>query len=209
MKIGIIGSGRIGANVGKLLAEAGHDVFYSFSRSDDKLRELAKAAGDESRWGTPAEAVAFGDVIVLSPPYRELDNALQAAGSPSGKIVIDTVNPFTESGPRYADKGTAAEEFAGKLPGAKIIKVYNHIYYEHIANRHHENPPLVAFISGDDGEAKATVAQLVRDTGFFVWDLGDLYTARWTEPHGPLFNQPMNEAQAREAVASLPDIPRD
>ncbi|MDX1993022.1 MAG: NAD(P)-binding domain-containing protein [bacterium] len=206
MKIGIIGSGNIGANVGKLLAQAGHEVFYSFSRSEEKLQQLATEAGDSSRWGTPAEAVAFADVIVLSPPYRELDNALSAAGSMAGKIVIDTVNPYTSTGPAYAEGGTAAEEIAGKLPGAKTVKVYNHIWYQHIANRHHENPPLVAFISGDDADAKAVATQIAADTGFFVWDLGDLYTARWTEPHGPLFNRPMTEAEARTAVADLPAL---
>lgn len=209
MKIGIIGAGRIGSNVGKLLAKAGHDVFYSFSRSDDKLKRLAAEAGDESHWGTPAEAVAFADVIVLSPPYVELDTAISQAGAMDGKIVIDTINPFSPRGPVYEDSGTAAEEIAGKLPGAKLVKAYNHIYFEHIANRNHEDPLLVAFISGDDADAKTVAAQVVGDTGFFVWDLGDLYTARWTEPHGDLFNKPMTERDAKEIVPRLPEIPRE
>ncbi len=208
MKIGIIGAGRIGANVGKLLAEAGHEVFYSFSRSEDKLKQLAAEAGNDSRWGTPAEAVAFADVVLLSPPYGELDNALQAAGGMAGKIVIDTVNPFAAGGPAYADHGTAAEEIAGKLPGAQVVKAYNHIYFEHIHTRHHETPHLVAFISGDDPDAKATVTQLVSDTGFEVIDLGALYTARWTEPRGPLFNKPMKAEEARAVIPTLPEIPR-
>jgi len=208
MKIGIIGSGNIGGNVGKLLAQAGHEVFYSFSRSEDKLRQLAADAGDESRWGTPAEAVAFAEVIILSPPYTELDTALDAAGPMDGKIVIDTVNPYTARGPIYAERGTAAEEIAGKLPGATLVKAYNHIYFQHIARRNHENPPLVAFISGDDADAKAIAAQVVADTGFAVWDLGPLYTARWTEPHGALFNTPMTEDVARSIVPTLPEIQR-
>lgn len=208
MKIGVIGAGRIGANVGQLLADAGHDVFYSFSRSDDKLKRLAADAGDDSRWGTPAEAVAFAEVLVLSPPYGELDNALQAAASMDGKIVIDTVNPFTANGPAYADKGTAAEEIAGKLAGARPVKAYNHIYFEHIRDRHHAEPRLAAFISGDDADAKRVVTQLVGVTGFEVIDLGDLSTARWTEPHGPLFNKPMTAAEARAIIPTLPEIPR-
>lgn len=208
MKVGIIGAGRIGANVGKLLAEAGHEVFYSFSRSESKLKQLAADGGDADRWGTPADAVAFAEVLLLSPPYEELDNALDAAGSIVGKVVIDTVNPFTTNGALYADKGTAAEEIAAKLPQAKIVKAYNHIYYVHIAQRHHENPRLAAFVCADDAAAKATAKQLVSDSGFEVIDLGDLYTARWTEPHGKLFNQPMTAAEAHAIIRTLPTIPR-
>ncbi|NJO83659.1 MAG: NAD(P)-binding domain-containing protein [Blastochloris sp.] len=208
MKIGIIGSGNIGATVGALLAKARHEVFYSFSRSDEKLRNLAAAAGDESRWGTARQAVEFGDVILLAPPYRELDAVLEAAGPMTGKIVMDAVNPYTSTGPAYRDSGTAAEEIAAKLLNARIVKTYNHIYFKHIAERNHENPPLVAFISGDDAQAKQIAGQLLSDTGFFVWDLGDLYTARWTEPHGPLFNQPMTEAEAKPIVEKLPAIKR-
>lgn len=208
MKIGIIGSGKIGANLGRLLAEARHEIFYSFSRSEEKLRQLATEAGDATRWGTPAEAVRFGDVVILSPPYRELENALLAAGPMAGKIVIDTVNPFTATGPIYTEKGTAAEEIAARLPGARVVKAYNHIFYQHIANRHHADPPLTAFISGDDPDARATVGALVRDTGFYVWELGALNTARWTEPHGPLFNRPMTQEEAAAAVQSLPELPR-
>jgi hypothetical protein len=208
MKIGIIGSGRIGANLGALWARAGHSVFYSFSRSEDKLKTLAAEAGDPALWGTPAQAVAFAEVVVLSPPYPELNAALAAAGPMHGKIVIDTVNPFAEGGPAYADGGTAAQEIAGKLPGARTVKAYNHIWYQDIANRHHAEPPLVGFISGDDAEAKAVVAGLVRDSGFFVIDLGDLYTARHTEPHGPLFNRPMTEAEAARIIPTLPPLAR-
>ena len=166
MKIGVIGSGRIGSTVGQLLAEAGHEVFYSFSRSEDKLKRLAAKAGDETRWGTPAEAVTFGEVILFSPPYNALDTALSAAGLMPGKIVIDTVNPFTGDGIAYADKGTAAEEIAARLPDAHIVKAYNHIHYQHIADRHHADPRLAAFISGDNTGAKSTVSELVTDTGF-------------------------------------------
>ncbi|NDJ33659.1 MAG: NAD(P)-binding domain-containing protein [Chloroflexi bacterium] len=208
MKVGIIGSGRIGSNVGALLAQAGHEVFYSFSRSEDKLKRLAAEAGDESRWGTPAQAAAFGEVILLSPPYTALDSALQEAGDMAGKIVLDTVNPFTAQGPAYAEGGTAAEAIAGRLPRARLVKAYNHIHYQDIAEQHHAEPPLVAFICGDDPDAKAVGGQLVADTGFYVWDLGELAAARWTEPHGPLFNRPMTQEQAAPIVADLPPLSR-
>jgi 8-hydroxy-5-deazaflavin:NADPH oxidoreductase len=208
MKIGIIGAGRIGTNVGRLLAQAGHNVMFSFSRSEDKLKALAAEIGSRASYGTPAEAVQFAEAVLLAPPYGVLDVALQAGGDWSGKLVLDAVNPFTASGPRYVEGGTAAEEIAAKLPGARTVKTYNHIHFQHIAHNHHAEPRLLAFICGDDANAKGQASQLISDTGFDVWDLGGLYTARWTEPHGPLFNAPMTRAQAEPIVAALPQIKR-
>ncbi|MFZ4813854.1 MAG: NADPH-dependent F420 reductase [Phototrophicaceae bacterium] len=206
MKIGIIGIGNIGGSLGRIYANAGHEVFFSYSRSEDKLKAFAEEVGHGARWGTPSEAVAFGDVILLAPPYRVLDEALKEAGSMAGKIVIDAVNPYAADGIRYVDAGTAAEEIAAKLVGAKTVKAYNHIYYKNILSAADADPRFVAFISGDDAEAKAIVAELVTQTGFDVWDLGGLSTARWTEPHGALFSNPMTRAQAEPVVAQLPTL---
>lgn len=204
MNIAIIGAGRIGMNVGKLLSDAKHEVFFSFSRSDEKLMHLASSAGNPANWGTVADAVEFGEVLLLAPPYTSIDAVISQMGDAAGKIIIDCVNPFTSDGPTYKDGGTAAEEIAGKLPKARVIKAYNHIYYQDIANRHHADPPLVAFVSGDDADAKAIITQLVADTGFHVHDLGPLKTARLTEPHGPLFNKPTALPELDALLADLP-----
>ena len=79
MRIGIVGAGRIGGNAGRLFARAGHDVMFSFSRQPQKLQALADETG--GRAGTPAEAAAFGDLVMLSAPWTLVDEALAQAGS--------------------------------------------------------------------------------------------------------------------------------
>src|SRR5436190_10912292 len=88
MRIGVIGAGRIGGNAGRLFARAGHEVMFSFSREPEKLQELAGETGASA--GTPAEAAAFGEVVMLSVPWRLIDDVLAQAGSLEGRIVVDT-----------------------------------------------------------------------------------------------------------------------
>ncbi len=95
-RIGIVGSGHIGGTLGILLAKAGYEILYS-SRHPDALKNLVKIAGPKACAGTVAEAIAFGDVTVLSLPLKaipELDAATKEALK--GKIVIDTSNPYPE-----------------------------------------------------------------------------------------------------------------
>lgn len=94
VRIGIVGSGRIGGNAGKLFTRAGHEVLFSFSRDREKLEALAEEAGDGTGAGTPAEAARFGEVVMLSVPWALVDEALEAAGPLEGRILIDTTNQF-------------------------------------------------------------------------------------------------------------------
>src|SRR5437660_11187139 len=107
MKIGVIGAGRIGGNCARQAVKAGHEVMLSFARDQAKLEALASELGDRATVGTPAEAVAFGDVVILSVPWDTIPEALAQAGELSGKVVIDTTNQFG-SGPMPPDGQTAA-----------------------------------------------------------------------------------------------------
>jgi predicted dinucleotide-binding enzyme len=88
VKIGIIGSGHIGGNAGRLFAKAGHEVLFSFARDPQTLAQLAAAVGPNARAGTPREAAMFGEVVMLSVPWSAIDEALAQAGSLDGAIVI-------------------------------------------------------------------------------------------------------------------------
>src|SRR2546423_10682721 len=96
MRIGIVGAGRIGGNAGRLFARAGHEVMFSFSREPEKLQALAEETGAGA--GTPAEAAAFGEVVMLSVPWRLVDDALAQTGPLDGKVVVDTTNQFGSGG---------------------------------------------------------------------------------------------------------------
>ena len=89
MRIGIIGSGRIGANAGRLFAGAGHKVMFSFSRDLTKLEALAESVGKNASTGSPQEAADFGDVVVLSVPWAVVEEALKAIGPLDGKVLIE------------------------------------------------------------------------------------------------------------------------
>ncbi len=129
-KIGIVGSGHIGGTVGILLARAGYEVFYS-SRHPDTLKGLVKEAGPKARAGTVTEAIAFGDVIVLSIPLKaipDLDAGVKEALK--GKIVIDTSNPYPQRDGSIAEKarkepGGMGTFVARLLPGARIVRAFN------------------------------------------------------------------------------------
>ena len=96
MNIGIIGSGNMGSGLGKLWANNGHKILFSYTRDLHKLKAIAESIGPNTQAGTPAEAVQFGEVVLLSVPWTVVDDALQATGSLAGKILIDCTKESRE-----------------------------------------------------------------------------------------------------------------
>src|SRR5574341_1689613 len=157
-KIGIVGSGHIGGTIGTLLAKAGYEVFFS-SRHPDRLKDLVKTAGPRARAGNVAEAIAFGDVIVLSLPLEaipELD--AETKDALKGKIVIDTSNPYPERDGQIAeearrDTGGMGVFVARLLPGARIVRAFNTVYYVDLKKTVNKNGEKIGIpIAGDDQE---------------------------------------------------------
>ncbi|HEY9642785.1 MAG TPA: NAD(P)-binding domain-containing protein [Coleofasciculaceae cyanobacterium] len=205
MKIGVIGSGGIGGTVGTLWAKAGHEVLFS-SRNPATLASLVTEAGDNARAGTIAQAASFADVIFLAVYYWTTDEALTAAGSLEGKLIIDATNPYmrTEAGQiqRVPDVSSALE-LAQKVPQAKVVKAYNTLPTATLAQEHHRSEPYTLFYCGDDPDAKAIVAQLITDSGFDGIDIGTLSHVIYQEPDGLLYNKPLTLEAARKLVASI------
>lgn len=175
MRIGSIGAGRIGGNAGRLFARAGHEVLFSFSRDAAKLDRLAAKAGAGARDGSPAEAVAFGDVVMLSVPWPAIDAALAAAGLLAGKAVIDTTNQFGPNGPLTLPDGITAAAFnARRMPGARPVKAFNTLTagFQAEAAGRPEEERVAVFYAGEDADAKATVGGLIADAGFAPVDVG-------------------------------------
>jgi hypothetical protein len=163
MKIGVIGAGRIGGGIARQLAAAGHDVLVA-GREPERLAPLAEEIG--GRTGTPAEAVAFAEVVVVSVPSRALDDALADAGPLDGKIVIDTTNAFGEI------EGTQASRSAAKMPGARYTKSFNTLTSAFQAETAGRDPRVVQWLCGDDADAKRVVSGLIEDAGFLPIDIG-------------------------------------
>jgi 8-hydroxy-5-deazaflavin:NADPH oxidoreductase len=173
MKVGIIGPGRIGGGVARQLAGAGHQLLLSFSRDRAALDELAVQVGPSASTGSPADAVNFGEVVLISVPWTVLPLALEQAGSLDGKVVIDTTNQF--GGPPLPPDGQTAAVFnMARMPGARYTKSFNTLtsaFQAEAAGRDGDER-VVQWLCGDDAAAKEIVAGLIRDAGFVPVDLG-------------------------------------
>jgi predicted dinucleotide-binding enzyme len=214
MKIGIVGSGRIGGGIARQLAAAGHEIKLSFSRDRATLERLAGEIGPSATVGTPREAAAFADVIVISVPWDVLPDALEQTGSLAGKIVIDTTNKFG-SPPLPAADETAAHFNAARMSGARYTKSFNTLtsaFQAEAAGRQGDDR-VVQWLCGDDAEAKATVAGLIEDAGFVPVDLGgtaDCTVMEMPRRDGAVYGEEYRAADAgavAEAVSSGRPIP--
>jgi predicted dinucleotide-binding enzyme len=192
MNIGIIGSGSMGSALGKIWASQGHNVMFSYSRDRQKLEALAASVGSNAQTGTPAEAAQFGEIILFVVPWGAVKDALEAAGSLEGKIVISCVNPLKAdmSGLEIGTSTSGAEEIAKLAPRAKIVEVlFPFAEILHSDSRQFDSQVATQFYCGDDADAKATVAKLIADLGLQPVDAGSLTNARYLEPVGMLLVQ--------------------
>jgi predicted dinucleotide-binding enzyme len=187
MRIGILGSGLMGGKLGTIFARAGHDVVFSYSRSQKKLERLAREAGKTARAGTPRDAAQDADALLLAVHWSRLDDVSSQAGDLSGKVVVSCSLPMnaddTELVVAYTSSG--AEELAKRVPGARIVSAFNTVPSEILfsvfeARGTPTRPSLV--YCGDDPDAKEMAAALIRDVGFDPVDAGPLRIARYTEP---------------------------
>jgi predicted dinucleotide-binding enzyme len=204
MRIGVIGAGRIGGNAARLFAKAGHEVLVSFSRDPQKLDALAAEIG--GRAGTPREAAAFGEVVMLAVSWTLIDDVLAQAGPLDGKIVIDTTNQFGREGWEDLGDQTAAQVNAARMPGARYTKAFNTLtsgFQAEAAGRTGADR-VVMFLCGDDDEAKRVVAGLIDDAGFTPVDMGSVADAAPMEAprrEGAVYGEEVHEQQARDFVA--------
>ena len=207
MKIGIIGVGRIGEGLARQLGAAGHELKLSFTRHPDVLARLALELGPNASVGSPAEAVAFADVVVISVPWGALPEALEQAGSLAGKVVIDTTNQF--GGPPLPAEGETAAHFnAGRMPGARYTKSFNTLtsmFQAEVAGRQGDER-VVQWLCGDDAEAKQVVAQLIDDAGFIAVDVGgtaDCAVMEAPRRDGAVYGEEYHRADADAVMAAL------
>ena len=187
MKIGFIGCGNMGGALAKRCASAGHQVMVS-SRHKEKSEACAKECGENGSAGTVADAVEFGDVIFLAVPYSEVAAALKSAGDLKGKILVDITNALTPdfSGLVVGFSTSAAEEIAKLAPNAKVVKAFNTLFAQVVANPQFKDGKAGVFVASDDADAKKKVMELSSDIGFEAYDAGPLKNARLIEPLGML-----------------------
>lgn len=208
MKIGILGAGNIGATAARLFIAAGHEVAVSNSRGPESLQALARELGRHAHAMTIDEAAHFGEVVLLAVPWRAPE-ALPGADLLRGKIVIDAMNPYRPDGGFYDLGGsTSSERVLQRMPGARLVKAFNTIYYVHLAERGRKGIPTderhAIYVAGDDAAAKQVVSRLIEEIGFAAVDTGSLREGgRLQQPDSPIYNQTYNGREAREFLARL------
>lgn len=212
MSIGIIGSGALGANVARALAKKGIAATLSNSRGPDSLAALVQELGPSIKAGTTSEA-ASADIVVAALRWVDAEKVLSGLPAWKGRIVIDGTNPVEFLDPNSPDAkdpsnplaayGIKAVDLGGKhssevfkefVPGARIVKAFNHLDVKVLSEPEVAGGKRVLFYSGDDAAAKAEVRKILEDIGFAPVDLGPI------DVGGPLASLPFGSLAAQEFI---------
>src|SRR6187402_923551 len=204
MKIGIIGTGEIGGALARHWSAAGHQLVIS-SRHPEQLQAFAKELGPNVKVGTPREAAAFGDVVMMAVPYGALPQVgRDYAAELKGKVVLDAGNPYPSRDgdmavrDRARGTGVASAEY---LPGTRLVRAFNAINAGPLANQAFEKPERLGIpLAADDPEAMKIAAQLVSDAGFDPVPVGGLARAREFDVGTPVYVRGMTAAELRKAL---------
>ena len=206
MRVGILGSGLMGGKLGTIFARAGHDVVFSYARSEAKLKRLAREAQGRARAGTPADAARDADALLLAVHWSRVDDVLKQAGDLSGKIIVSCSLPMNadDTDLAIAHTSSGAEELARKVGRAHVVSAFGTVPSEVLfgvfeAKRRTNRPSLV--YCGDHRQAKAIAATLIRNAGFDPVDAGPLRIARYIEPFTLLVGQLAYEGKGGPEVA--------
>jgi predicted dinucleotide-binding enzyme len=205
LKIGIIGTGRIGGALARHWVKAGHEVFMS-SRHPEELEPLAKELGPKAHVGQPREAAAFGSVVLVSVPYGAMPQiGADFAAELAGKVIIDTSNPVANrDGPQVAEwqsKG-AGVSTAELLKNNRVVRAFNCIPAQSLAERANRQPDRIAIpIGGDDAAALAIAERLIRDAGFDPVMVGTLAESRQFDLGQPLAQGNLSAAELRARMS--------
>jgi 8-hydroxy-5-deazaflavin:NADPH oxidoreductase len=193
MKLAIIGAGNVGGTLGTAWAhKAGHEIFFGVRNpAADKTQALLRVLGGKARAGSPSEAKAFGEMIVLTTPWPQAEAAIQSMGDMSGKILLDATNPLAMGpdglGLEIGHNTSAGEKVQGWAKGASVFKTLNSTGFGNMANPIYGEVKSVMFVAGDDAANKPKVIELIAALGFDVIDAGPLRNARLLEAHAMLW----------------------
>lgn len=197
MQIAIVGTGNVGAALAHGLKGTDHDVILGArDAASDKANALAAETGH--RLASPSDAAAAADLVVLALPWASIETAVATLGDLSGKIVIDCTNPIGQVdgaiGLTIGHATSGGETVQQLIPRARVIKSFNQVGAEILAQNAHLPLRPVMFMAGNDEAAKETVAGLLRDLGFDPHDAGDITKSRLLEPFAMVW---INQALVR------------
>lgn len=184
MNVAILGAGSVGGSLGRAWARRGHTVIFGVREpSSARVQALLAEIGDQARAQPLAEAVAQADVVALTVTWTALPDVVAAVGGLEEKILLDCTNPLMgnrlEAAAPVASSG--GEQVAAWFPKAKVVKIFNQVGWETMADPQYGGEAATMFYAGDDPAAKEVAAQLAADIGFAPVDAGPLSAARFLE----------------------------
>ncbi|QHG64712.1 NADPH-dependent F420 reductase [Pseudomonas putida] len=188
MNISIIGAGAIGSAIARLLVNAGLNVSIANRRGPETLAPLVAELGPLAQAVTARQA-SQADIVFLAVNWSKLPQAVEGLGPWNGRIVVDTNNPIEAPLFKPFDLGneTSSHVVAAMLPGARLVKAFNHLAPPLLSAPAAEGGKRVLFYAGEDADAKHKVAELITRLGFFGVDLGGLQQGELTQfPGGPI-----------------------
>ncbi len=184
MNILVLGAGNMGSAFVKQLTRAGHKVAVS-ARNFETAQAVAAANPGATAVAT-ANAAAQTDVVVLATGYADAVSALQSVGDLTGKVVIDITNPLTADfmGLTLGYSTSAAEEIAKAVPEAQVVKAFNTLFAQVLAEGADfgNGQTATVFVASDSERARQTASTLAESMGFKTVDAGSLKNARYLEP---------------------------
>jgi predicted dinucleotide-binding enzyme len=207
MRIGIIGSGRIGGTAARLFVRSGHEVAIANSRGPDSLADLVGELGENARAATVDEAADFGEVVLEAIPFGRYGEL--PADHLAGKIVIDADNYYPARDGHIdeldSDRTTSTELIARHLEGARMVKAFNTINAGELASDGRPDAPreerLALFVAGDDEDAKRVVSRLIEDIGYAPVDSGSLAEGgRRQQAGSPMYGKLLKAPEAEAAI---------
>ena len=206
MRVGILGSGLMGGKLGTIFARAGHEVVFSYARSQEKLKKLARDAQGNARAGTPREAAQAADALLLAVHWSRIGDVLSQTGDLSGEFIVSCSLPMNADDTELvvAHTSSGAEELVKMISKSRVVAAFNTVPSEVLfsvfeAEGKTTKPRLV--YCGDDRSGKKVAAELIRDVGFDPVDAGPLRIARYIEPFCLLVGQLAYEGKGGPELA--------
>jgi 8-hydroxy-5-deazaflavin:NADPH oxidoreductase len=211
VRIGIVGAGLVGHALAVRFAAAGHEVTISNSRGPETLADLVASIGGNVRAAAVVEAARLGELVAVGIPLHAI-RALPPEPF-GGKIVIDANNYYPERDGQIpeldAGETTSSALLASLLPGAKVVKAFNTIYFGRLLEDSRPDVPaeerLAIPIAGDDANAKQTVTDLIDQIGFTAVDAGTLAESGRQEP-GTLLYVAYAESRRQQTTLTAPRL---
>jgi predicted dinucleotide-binding enzyme len=206
MRVGILGSGLMGAKLGAIFARGGHEVVFSYARGEHKLKKLAREVKGEAKAGTPREAAQDADALLLAVHWSRIDDVLNQAGDLSGKVIVTCSLPMNDDNTELliAHGSSGAEALARKVPKTRVVSAFNtvpsEVLFDVFERRRKAARPSLVYC-GDDSRGKRVAVELIRDAGFDPVDAGPLRMARYTEPFALLVAQLAYEGKGGPELA--------